>query len=98
LPAAGHACKAGQARAAEAAVQDRFRLIVGSMGDDDTSGSMLSGHVNEKILPQSPRSPLDPLPTHTIGLTHPKIPHHAGDAEPCGQVGHEGSISSGLLP
>jgi hypothetical protein len=79
-------------------MQDRFRLIIGRVGNDDKPGSMLSGHVNEKILPQSPRPPLDPLSSHTIGRTHSQIANGAGDPEPCGQVGHEVGIGRCLFP
>jgi hypothetical protein len=79
-------------------MQDRFRLIVGRMGDDDKPGSMIAGDLAEKRLPKSPRPPLDPLPSHAIGLTHPQIPHHTGDAESSGQISHEDRIVRGLLP
>jgi hypothetical protein len=79
-------------------MQNGFRLIVGRMRDDDTPGSMITGDLAQKLLTESPRPPLDSLPSHAIGLTHPQIAHHARNAEPCGQIGHESGVSRSLLP
>ena len=92
-----HAGEAGETGAAEAAVQDRFRLVVGGMCDDDSASAVLVGDVDEKLLPQPSRPSLDSLATDAIRLATGEIAHDARDAKPSGQIHHEGGIGHRLL-
>ena len=98
LPSRGHARHSRWPRAAHDAVENRFGLVVGGMGDRHVTAAGLAGRLCEEPIPQPSGPSLEPFATRMLSSANLQSPRHEADAQPPRQGGDDIPIDGRLGP